>query len=294
MDKGETLSSISQPSEEITRPTGEMAKVVDVVTDFPQDVADVADVADVLTEIEEISTPLTEEMEKPVVSTSVKYNLPPEKAVAEEWPAIARAIYESQLGEMLPIEVSNLIVNLRGRTLRWGLHGPQIELADEDGYSIHQVAPSNSAIANTFFSENSGTHVWAINVIDCKGSGCKYIGIVNATDITEENLNSNLQNGCRGRRVAFDGSCKSIYYDIDSYQSERLEISWKTGDVVTIYLDCNHRIVRFAINEVMVPGQWKYEQTCPVVPVVGCGPSNGERYLIEWCSWPNQLKIPPV
>ena len=74
-------------------------------------------------------------------------------------------------------------------------------------------------------------------------SGCKYIGVVNSTNLSKKHLNSNLQSGCSGRRIAWDGSCSDIYHDIDGWGSTGIDRVYRTGDVVGVFVDTDEKQV---------------------------------------------------
>ncbi|ETN98309.1 hypothetical protein RFI_39200 [Reticulomyxa filosa] len=180
-----------------------------------------------------------------------KYELSTDKLVAEDKTDIKEKLSTSPFGTDLPQEIVELIVEYRGRAMRWGLCGPNIILIDEQGSTIYQsLSAPNSAIANSFFESGSGTHVWEIHVVESVSvSDSRCIGVLNSKHIDQHHLNGNLQENCHGRRIVFDGPSSVVYNDFDRGLSgeTRAEITWKTGDKVTVYLCCNERLVRFAI-----------------------------------------------
>merc|ERR550539_395883 len=95
---------------------------------------------------------------------------------------------------------------------------------------------------------NSGCYSWTVTVDRVTRGGCKYIGVINNKDLDQSHLNSNLQTGCRGRRIAWDGSCAEIYHDIDSYGCTHVPVRYKTDDVVGVFVDTDEKEVYFTCN----------------------------------------------
>ena len=112
-------------------------------------------------------------------------------------------------------------------------------------------------------------------------SGCKYIGVINNMNLKKSNLNSNLQDGCSGRRIAWDGSCSSIYHDIDGWGCTRIGKNYKTRDVVGVVVDTNLKEVSFACNGRRIGRVIRYKRDCILQPVVGFGYENMESYTIS-------------
>merc|ERR1712087_656464 len=111
--------------------------------------------------------------------------------------------------------------------------------------------------------------------------GCKYIGVVRNDGLCRGNLNSNLQSGCSGRRIAWDGSCASIYYDIDGHGSTRIGRKYKTDDIVTVNLDTDIRAVTFEHNDKMIRKVIDYKGNYDLQAVIGFGYESGEQYTIH-------------
>ena len=116
--------------------------------------------------------------------------------------------------------------------------------------------------------------------------GCKYIGVIKNTDLDKLDLNRNLQYGCSNRRVTWDGSCRSIYHDIDRWGSTRIGQGYKTGDIVTVHLDTDKKEVCFGLNGKKIETVVKYHGDYDLQAVVGFGPEKDtEQYTIVDCSW---------
>ena len=98
-------------------------------------------------------------------------------------------------------------------------------------------------------------------------------------------LNSNLQNGCSGRRIAWDGACASIYHDIDGYGSTGIRAKYKTNDIVTVHLDTDAKQVWFEHNGEKIDKVIGYKGDYDLQAVVGFGNESDEQYTIVWQSW---------
>ena len=104
-------------------------------------------------------------------------------------------------------------------------------------------------------------------------------------------MNSNLQNGCSGRRIAWDGSCSEIYHDIDRYGSSDIDKTYGTGDVVGVFVDTDAREVYFELNGQKIEKVIGYKGEYDLQPVIGFGYEVGEKYTISAryqgasCAW---------
>jgi len=160
--------------------------------------------------------------------------------------------------------------------ITWGNHGKTVAVNGDTAVLLSQE--SGSAIANKSFS--SGIHRWCIHVDNGHQYGCRYLGVVNSTNII---LNNNLQNGASSHRVAWDGSCSSIYFDINGYKSIPVG-AWTTGNSVQVEADCVNKKISFFLD-----GKLKHavdvSELGPQVwtPVVGFGSTKGQSVTICSC-----------
>ena len=200
--------------------------------------------------------------------------------------AVKNAINNSFYGKLVPQAITILIIEYRGiNPFYWSMVGDDVEISNNN-LTIRQIKPSRSAIGNKFFYPNTGKYFWRIKVNNISEYGCKYIGVIQNYKLKKDNLNANLQSGCMGRRITWDGSCQSIYYDINGYKSYSINTSYKTGDVVGVYLDTDKKKVYFSKNNVKIKTIVSYKGDFTFQAVVGFGDeSNTEKYTIQTCSW---------
>jgi len=159
--------------------------------------------------------------------------------------------------------------------LIWNKFGSNVKLSEDKLTAYLDCDNSGSVIADRSF--NSGKYVWCIHVDIGHHTGCRYIGVVNSDNIS---LETNLQHGGSGHRVAWDGSCSKIYYDIASYTGFPA-VAWTTNDAVQIEVDCDNKKISFYGNNTLV-------RTVDVsslgnqtwTPVVGFGYSNGQSVTL--------------
>jgi hypothetical protein len=158
---------------------------------------------------------------------------------------------------------------------------PYVELSDDLGTARLKGNHSGSVLVNRSF--NSGKHAICFYIVRAAERGCRYIGVVNERSIS---LDSNLQYGGAGHRVAWDGSCAKIYYDINTYRSFNCS-EWTTGDYVHVVVDCDNNTISFWKNEkfersVTVEKKNKTENTT-WTPVLGFGETMSQTVSI--CSY---------
>mmetsp|Transcript_3607 Transcript_3607/g.6262 ORF Transcript_3607/g.6262 Transcript_3607/m.6262 type:complete len:224 (-) Transcript_3607:61-732(-) len=206
--------------------------------------------------------------------------------MGESFDELYEVVCSSQLGSMLPKLLCKTLLEFRGGCpLHWHLVGDGVEISN-NGFTVRQTKASRSAVANAIFKANTGLYWWSIRVDKIEKSGCKYIGVISNDKLLAENLNRNLQSGCKGRRIAWDGSCHSIYYDIDDYNNVHIGKGYQTGDLVTVYLDTDAKNVWFALNGEKVEKIINYKSNHNLQAVVGFGyEENTEQYTILECSW---------
>jgi len=138
-----------------------------------------------------------------------------------------------------------------------------------------------SAILNISMVKGSGVYTWKLQCLE-NGSGCRYIGVIDGTGLDKDNLNYNLQNGCQGRRIAWDGGCAKVYEDMDQYMSTRIGGRCQKDYELEIKADMNTCIVTFSF-----PDGTEHHATIPrkmqtrfFYPVIGFGRS--PHMLEKW------------
>jgi len=169
----------------------------------------------------------------------------------------------------------------------WAKTGDDVVLTNQ-GRTARQTKSSRSVLANVALKQNTGAYSWRIRVDNITRSGCKYIGVVNQEGVQTANLNKNLQSGCSGKRIAWDGSCARIYHDIDDYAYGSTSIGKKyaTGDIVTVQVDTDQKIVSFQLNDEAIEQCYQYKGAYELVPVIGFGyETDTEQYTLLDCSW---------
>jgi len=188
---------------------------------------------------------------------------------------IARFVVESTVEEMFT----------------WERRGPSVKVSEDKLTAVlappKNMSSSGSALANRSFS--SGKIRWCVHVNVGHQRGCRYIGVVDSSTI---DLSLNLQSGGSGHRVAWDGSCSSVYFDIVGYKNFPSSV-WTTGDSVQVEMDCNKKRIKFflnnqKVNTIDVSGvagkpQW--------IPVIGFGSAEGQSVtLCSFCEMKRKIK----
>ena len=214
--------------------------------------------------------------------------------IQKKFEQVKQAIFTSYFGTLIPNEISNIIYQFRGfyDAFCWDIVGNDVIISNKN-MTITQKNNSRSGVCNKIFKINTGVYIWKIKVNKSDKHGCKYIGIIRNNGLTQNNLNSNLQHGCRRRRVVWDGNCQKIYNDIDNgYNTLKIGIEYKTGDIITVKLDTNKRCIQFGLNGVMFQGNknqdisaLQYNGTYDVRAVIGFGSQINEEYTIYDYNW---------
>jgi len=142
-------------------------------------------------------------------------------------------------------------------------------------------ATHGSVVLNISMVKGSGVYTWKLRCQN-NGTGCRYVGVIDGKDLVVSNLNSNLQSGCRGRRIAWDGGCSTVYEDMNGYVPTRIGGRCREEYELTIIADMNRCIVTF-----LFPDGTSHNAKIPrsktshvFYPVIGFG--RPKRKLEKW------------
>jgi len=176
--------------------------------------------------------------------------------------------------------------------LYWHLKGDKVMLSPDNRtatFNPDEIGlDSGSVLANRSF-DIKGKHAVCIyvNHADKSVGGCRYIGVVDSTTV---GLNSNLQVGASGHRVAWDGFCSKIYTDIQGYNFI-VASSWVTGDSIQLVIDCDEKEISFYKNNLFIATVSVKDLGYKAwTPVIGFGTIAGQSFTL--CSYCNNFYIP--
>ena len=215
---------------------------------------------------------------------------------SNRFPLIESAIINSQFGILLPEMLCLEIAQFRGgNELYWDTVGEGV-IIENDGLTVRPTIKGKTALGNKIFAPNTGKYTWFIKVDKIESNGCKYIGVVNTEDMAEDAVNQALYNGFASKRIVWDGSCKTVYNDIDTvnltwsaklYTRTAIDKTYVTGDIIGVHLDTDKREVYFSLNGETINVVSSYKKECILQAAIGFNyrSDNTEQYTILSYSW---------